>query len=294
LHVALVVAKKIQGDLTTASDMIVCVTLNHQLQFIDATDKGLKLGLATPDGLAGRRVLLLDPKNSQLEMIPGYAPSHCRIRCQEVLAIENQADLVVSEKVVFQGYPAAHMRSFLNGMENSRRPAWFQELLGAYYPSARLNSVDFEHLRDNTADLVINMRYTIGENREKAQKVRRLTVPILWEQYYLKIRPVWQRTSPFEIAYPIQFDTVVTLPRHSEFTTIDALPPEERHADNPFCSWKLGLQKVRADHRQLSFSLKLSTGVFPSADYAVYQSTMASAVSAVNRGFTYQPSPSPL
>jgi YD repeat-containing protein len=274
--------------------MIVCVTLNHQLQFIDATDKGLKLGLATPDGLAGRRVLLLDPQHSHLVRIPGYAPSHCHIRCQEVLAMENQTDLLVSEKVIFQGYPAAHMRSFLNGMEKSRRPAWFQELLGAYYPSAHLNSVDFEHLRDTTADLVINMRYTIGEGRQKPQKTRRLTVPSLWEQYYLKIRPVWQRTSPFEIAYPIQFDTVVTLPRHAEFTTIDALPPEERHADTPFCSWKLGLQTVRAHHRQLCFRLKLSTGVFPSSDYATYRSTMASALSAVNRGFICQASPAPL
>ena len=158
-----------------------------------------------------------------------------------------------------------------------------------YYPSARLNSVDIKNLGDTSADLVLESQYTIEGSWKNLEKSRRLTVPSPWEQYYLKIRPVWQRTSPFEIAYPIQFDTVVTLPRNSEFDAIDTLSMPDTSAHNQFCRWKFDLQKVSDDQRQMFFSLKLLTGVFPPADYPAYQSTMDSALAAVNRGFSCHP-----
>jgi YD repeat-containing protein len=269
--------------------MIVCVSRGGGLQFIDATDKGMQLGLGAPNGLGGRRALLLSTGNSRLDTIPGYTPDQCRIRCRRVLSIENNEDLIVSEKVIFQGYPAADMRSFLYRLENSRRPEWLQKLISAYYPSARLNSVDFKNLGDTSADLVLETRYTIDGRWKNAEKSRSLTVPSPWEQYYLKIRPVWQRTAPFEIAYPIQFDTVVTLPRNSEFDAIDALSMPDGNARNQFCRWHLDLHKVSDDQRQMFFRLNLLTGVFPPADYPDYQTTMDSVLAAVNRGFSCHP-----
>ena len=264
--------------------MIVYAGSGDQLRYIDGTDKGLRPGHYVPPGLAGRRVLVLDPKHIRLETMPMYAAENCRVVSERQISIQETHDMQVVESVRFNGYPAAHLRSVLKSMDAADQKEWVKKIITRHHPDTTLSSVSISHLFETGDELTLQMTYTLKEACEQLNRQIRTKIPSAWEDYYLKVQPVEHRTSDFEIPYPLVFESRIKFEAPSHIRITDVAPPS-KSGNTSYCSWqsRSHLEKQTLD---MQFTIHMSDGIYSAAGYKRYRQTMNSAIKTVNRKIT--------
>jgi tetratricopeptide (TPR) repeat protein len=254
------------------------VYLPEEKMFIDATNKSLDLGLATPPEMANKWSFILDTKRSHLLRIPAYLPDQYRVDIQRKVIIDDKLQTQVEEEVLLAGYAASFMRSLVTTLEKNQYDAWAQELLSRHLKTARLNSVKFDDLQDNTKPLRVFVSYTL----QKKKAVEKVETGGLWEAVYLATPFVPDRKAKFQVNYPMQITSKVKVAAPAGFR-LGQPAARPKVTKNSFARWKTTFSASKSGHQaELNMTFSASTGTFKATLYDQYRSTLEDAILSVS------------
>jgi tetratricopeptide (TPR) repeat protein len=216
----------------------------REARFFDATDKSLALGGEVPRGLGGATVLLLDPESPRFEAIPPPTLAPHYASSERNVTVGLDGSVAVDEQIEFGGYPAAWVRDFLRGTD---RAAWKDAVHRALAQTGDvIEEIEVEAFDATERPLRLRMRYAVRDGFSKSSSGWVGRTPMLWETELLRMDPVSQRSTPFELASPMRFRGSVRLVgpggrplvppgerevRHAgRFTALDGRIGEERDA----------------------------------------------------------------
>lgn len=258
---------------------------SHSGRFFDVTNKDQDMRLATPAGLAEQTALVLDSRKGYLADIPPYV-DNCHMTSSRNIAVVDQNDLMIKEKIVLTGYIAGFMRNHLKSIEPARHLMWSQELISDFQNSARVVSFKLSHLFENSKDLTIDMEYEISRQCVYSDNAASFRIPSIWEKYYLSVTPVRDRKSPFKISYPlnVQSNIYINGPKGYEFNW-----PQNKddNGQAPFGKW-YNTMKQQGETQELQFSCTLQPGVYAPDKYNAYETLMDNAIGSISHEIKYQ------
>ncbi|MEQ9561567.1 MAG: DUF3857 domain-containing protein, partial [Woeseiaceae bacterium] len=185
--------------------MIVAVDHDGALQFIDTTDKDLRLGRLPPRSMAGNFALVLDEQPALLK-IPDYDATVVGLSIEREVEAVDGAHILVTELGRFSGYQAAEMRGQLREIETAEMQASLQRWLTSRYSDAELTEYFVENVFDANFDLVVELRYTLPLDDDGE-----FEIPGFMESYYLEFDRVADRRYPFEQTFPLHVSSVTSV-----------------------------------------------------------------------------------
>lgn len=185
--------------------MIVAVESNDKLQFIDTTDKDLRLGQLAPRSMAGNFALVLDDDPALLQ-IPGYDTTLVGLSIERDVETVDDERIEVTELGRFSGYQAAELRGQLREIETAEMHASLQRWLASRYSDAELTEYFVENVFDANFDLVVELRYTLPLDDDGE-----FETPGFMEGYYLEFDRIADRRYPFEQHFPLHVSAVTSI-----------------------------------------------------------------------------------
>jgi hypothetical protein len=256
-------------------------------RLIDCTDKNSDLAdLAVPLDLGGTKVLVLDAAKPRFIDVPVYAPDSSRIVVNRTVRIVDQTDAAVDEKVTVEGYQAAFLRSLFREVPAADQAALLRDEL-APNGGLQMQSLEIEHLSGRSdGPLTFHVKYVVRGKFHTADGATLGQLPALWERMYLDAQPTSHRRTPFEIEYPLQFNSAIELivPKGYEAAPLSSMNDS---AETPFASWKL---RTGSDAKRLhvDYDLHLPAGYYPAAEYESYEEAMQRAVAALAQNVAFK------
>jgi len=174
-------------------------------RWLDATDKGLALGSASPRGLWNNSVLLIEDENPRLELIAAPADAGHSVRVERGVTLAADGTAAVEETVTFNGYPAAWVRDFFR---NNDRANWKDALRGAVLSNdALVRSLEVDNLDHAERSFALRASYDLRGAFSRTADGIVGRAPIGWEEELLAVAPAAERSSPFEFDIPFRFET---------------------------------------------------------------------------------------
>jgi tetratricopeptide (TPR) repeat protein len=185
--------------------MIVAVDHDGVLQFIDTTDKDLRLGRLAPRSMAGNFALVLDDQPAILK-IPDYDATLVGLSIERDIEAVDGQNITVTELGRFSGYQAAELRGQLREIETAEMHASLQRWLTSRYSDAELTEYFVENVFDANFDLTVELRYTLPLDDDGE-----FEIPGFMESYYLEFDRVSDRRYPFEQTFPLHVSSITSV-----------------------------------------------------------------------------------
>ena len=246
--------------------------------FVDCTSKDQSLRLAVPEELGNREALVLDSTKSFLLRTADYNRDAQKIISSREVSQSGDLDLLVAESVAFHGYYAGWIRQYLRGKPSVSYDQELQQLLEKL-AKLEVEKVTADHLEDLNKPLVLRLIYKMRGAVNVIGFERRVSLPAIWERYFMEPNYTAERASPFRSPYPLTFRSDVTL----------ALPEHWRVAvgdfgsnDQPWGAWQVNTELEDLRWR-LTGTVELKQGQFPAESYQAYQQDLEQALKLVSQ-----------
>jgi hypothetical protein len=185
--------------------MIVAVESNGHRQFIDTTDKDLRLGQLAPRSMAGNFALVLD-EQPELVQIPEYDATPVGLSVERGVEAVDGEHIKVTETGRFSGYQAAELRGQLREIESAEMQASLHRWLTSRYSDAELIEYFVDNVFDANFDLIVELQYTVPLDDDGE-----FELPGFMESYYLESERVADRRFPFELQFPLRVSTITSV-----------------------------------------------------------------------------------
>jgi hypothetical protein len=247
--------------------------------FLDCTDKGSDLAQATPLGLAGKEALILDADHPHFVTMPEYPEGSSTIQSHRELRIANGADLVVHEVVSLKGYNASTLRSYFKQLQPAARRNFIDLQLNRR--SGEANSFKLQNLDDTQAPLVLDLDYTLKKQFHLTGNQLVGILPDVWEQLYASADPVDKRTTPFELSFPVNVDSTITVAIPAGYRE-PALGDFRQNLQSAFATSRCEARNA-GSALQIDYSLQRRAGKFTAADYGPYRENMIKALAPLEQ-----------
>jgi len=190
--------------------IVYCKSCSESGVYFDTTDKYSSLGSDVPRNLAGKTVLSIDHDQSRLMEIGQYDPDYHKASLNRQITITAEGDLVVDEQITFKGYMADHFRDVFASLGRNRWNDGIQYSVYNQVRGARLNNIEVTGLETNQ-ELVLDLQYQISSGIAIIEDQMVGKLPAIWEQWLLSASPVENRKQAFELEYPLQIQSAVTV-----------------------------------------------------------------------------------
>jgi tetratricopeptide (TPR) repeat protein len=240
--------------------------------FIDGTDQYLASSAGLPPvGLGGRFTLVLDSsKGCSLVKIGEYPKESERLESRRTVSMTDGLDALVEETITFNGYDASSMRSYLLGAASVKHEKRVHDLIASDEP-IQIESLEILELDNPAKPLQMKMKYRVGEAFQRKDEVLGLTLPSLWESYYLSPSHVKDRKNPFfiEQEFTVKSEILVKLDRPIPEELISSFT---KVSDGKFCKVKIDASSGDSPSMlSLQTTVKTVYGKFKADEYAKYE-----------------------
>lgn len=256
--------------------MIVVIPGREGDRFVDATCKEANMNSHAPAGLAGKKALVLEPKNPHFSTIP---PLKSRIEIRRQISLAEGTDATIHEKVCLEGPPAVVLRGALNAVEPTERKALLIQQLASLVPLIEITNVEMENVDQPGVPLLIDISYRARQRFHMFGDQLVGQLPGLWEHFSFWSDPVENRQTPFRFLNPVEMRGSVT------FTIPEGFRMQDTGSVSRLISAKFitGSVSEKNGRHELEFEFTLSqgTGHFPAEAYGEYQKNIGTAVDAV-------------
>ncbi len=278
----------VQQDLPSLDQfdhMIVYVPGRGNDAFIDCTQKGALLGKGPPHGLAGRQAFIVDRDKPRFEPIPNCPKVASEMTSTRAVHVLESGEVRVEETFSLTGVLEAAMRQQLMEVPDTVRRMFLQAHLKE--GQAELETWGIEDLEKPAAPLRIKLVYKLRNQFHKVEARLLGAVPALLERYYLSYDQVDKRLSPFELKYPIQFTSKVSLTGPDGWRPQAPANPDQSLEEN-FLQAR-SHQSVADSELRIEFSCRQKPGRFPPDQYSAFREAVNRAMDLVERRAALEP-----
>ncbi len=253
-----------------------------QSGFLDATDKDLSLVRGVPRGLAGRHALLLDAKQPRLVRIPEYRLERHKVEIDREVAISDQGNVAVQESAVMHGHWGASFRGALRATERSQWKDVLQQQIFDGHRGSRLTAVRADNLEDPSEPLTLHLEYDVrgSFSVDEGRLIGR--VPAILESAYLDTTPIEDRTSAFEIRYPLQLQSRARVAMPDGFSVAGRLRKVESEPSARYLDYRGSFEPGKGE-AFVRFELTRRPGRHPASEYAGYYRESSGAMGFFDR-----------
>ncbi|MDB6066806.1 MAG: hypothetical protein JWR26_3014 [Pedosphaera sp.] len=242
--------------------------------FIDCTDKGSDLSQAVPLGLAGKEALILDAANPRFVTIPDYPAGSSTLNLRREVRITNGSDVVVHEVVSLKGCTGSALRTYFKEVQPSTRRNFIDQQLSRH--SGEVTGFILKNLDDTQSPLVLELDYVLKGQFHLAGNQLVGKLPDVWEQLYASAEPVDHRVTPFELNYPMDVESNITLAIPEGFRE-PALEEFQQNLQQPFATSQSEAQMEKPGLK-IDYRLQRRAGKFEAAEYGSYRENMVKAL----------------
>ena len=250
-------------------------------RFFDCTGKAQGFHLAAPQGLGGRRCLVLDPEKPRIHRVPAMSSEENQVRCVRRLRFgsDGSRDLLVSEEVTTAGYYGGWMRGYFQNSNAADYARNLQQVLGNL-GKFNLKNVEVENLDEVAKPFVVRLEYRIRDalTVHAADEEAKLELPAIWEDYYLKPHYSAERRNPFHVDTPVTFLSNITFADDSAWQPSPS-EASESGGDTVNFKWKV-TQSGEGDWQRVG-RLEISEGTHPRDEFKNYQLSLESALEGI-------------
>jgi hypothetical protein len=276
--------RKEMPSLEQFDHMIVYVPGRGTNAFIDCTQKGALLGKGPPDGLTRREVFILDAESPRFERIPDGAAVVSSLASTRQARLLDGGDVSVEEQLSVSGMLGASLREQLMEMADTLRRRFLQAHLKN--GQAELESWSIEDLDDPAVPLRIKLVYKVRNQFHKVEGRWLGVVPTLLERCYLTYEQVDHRLAPFQLKYPFEFTSKVTLKGPGGW---QPQPDEnaDQRIDEPFLSARCH-QETNGDELRVEFTCREKAGDFVAEQYSAFRESVNRALALAGRSAAFK------
>lgn len=260
--------------------MIVAVESNGELQFIDTTDKDLRLGKLAPRSMAGNFALVLDDSPALLK-IPDYDTTLVGLSIEREVEAVDDEHIKVTELGRFSGYQAAELRGQLREIETAEMHASLQRWLTTRYSDAELTEFFVENVFDANFDLVVELQYTLPLDDDGE-----FEIPGFMEGYYLEFDRVADRRYPFEQHFPLHVSAITSI-KVPAGRQIDIAKKKPDSGESRFGNWQRQLNQG-ADTMEIRLDYVGDDKRFDAAEYRDFADFHRKLVDAIEQPLILQ------
>ncbi|HTA30484.1 MAG TPA: transglutaminase-like domain-containing protein, partial [Candidatus Cybelea sp.] len=281
---------KVQKELPSLDQfdhMVVYLPAFQNGFFLDCTDKGSDLTQTPPLGLGGKEALVLDPAQARFVAIPDYPAGCTKLRLQRDVRITNGTDVVVHEVLSLKGCNGSALRSYFKSLQPVGRRQFVEGQLNR--KSGELTGFQLQNLEDTQAPLTFEMDYIMKRQFHLAGNQLVGKLPDVWEQVYASAEPIDPRITPFELRYPIDVESTITLATPDGYRA-PALQDFRQNVPMSFASSRCEAQK-NGSGLKIDYKLQRRSGQFAPAEYGPYCDNMVKALGPLEQtvAFTKKP-----
>jgi hypothetical protein len=263
--------------------MIVFAPSNPAPVFLDCTEKGSDPAQPVPLGLAGREALVLDEAAPRFVSIPEYPGGSSTISSHREVRILRGVDAAVKETLTVTGYYAAMLRKFLRAGDATARRTLITGQMNNR--RAQLENLDISNLDQTRQPLTLELTYTVKRQFQDSGTQLLGQLPSLWEHRYLGVEPVDQRTTPFQIAYPLTFHTSVEIEAAGYAAPATKLFAQTVH--ETFVAAR-GSAESLPHGLKIQYDVDLPGGTFPPGQYGAYRDAMDKALRPLEQNLAFK------
>jgi tetratricopeptide (TPR) repeat protein len=255
--------------------------------FLDCTDKGSDLAQATPFGLAGKEALILDATHPRFVTMPDYPDGSSSVHSRREVSITNGTDVVVHEVLSLKGCNASALRTYFKQLQPSARRNFVDLQLNRQ--AGEVSGFKLQNLEDTQVPLVLELDYIFKKQFHLTGNQLVGKLPDVWEQLYASAEPVEYRTTPFELSFPVNVESAITLaipPGYRE----PALKDFRQNLQMAFANSQSEVQK-EGTALKIDYRLHRRSGTFAAAEYGPYRENMVKALGPLEQTVAFTKSP---
>lgn len=247
--------------------------------FMDCTDKGSDLAQGVPIGLAGKEALILDAANPRFVAIPDYPEGSSTLNSRREVRITNGTDVAVHEVLNLTGCNGSALRAYFKELQPAARRNFVDIQLARQ--SGEVAGLKLQNLDDTGCPLVLELDYVLKRQFHLAGNQLVGKLPDVWEQLYASADPVERRTTPFELSFPIDVESTITLAAPEGYQE-PALEDFRHNVQMAYATSQSVAQKEGPDLK-IDYRLKRRAGKFAAAEYGPYRDNMAKALAPLEQ-----------
>jgi len=253
--------------------MIVFVPGPEGGAFYDCTADHGTFAQRAPNGLEGRKALVLDSAGPRLAEIPVSPPEHNRVRSERRVRLDTSGNAFqIEERVEFDGQQGQWLRGYLAAEAEAELVPALVRLLGSDH-RLRIDQAEVEGLDDPATTLAIELEYTISEALDEENGSGRL--PGLWETLYFRQGAANPRLAPFELRNGYVFEV------DCRWQGEEAPPRpiwKSARGDSPWLDWQL---EATDAGKRLQGRIHSRRGIFDASSYDEFRRDQASLLDSL-------------
>jgi tetratricopeptide (TPR) repeat protein len=255
--------------------------------FIDCTDKGSDLAQSVPLGLAGKEALILDAAHPRFVVIPAYPDGSSTLNSHREVWITNGTDVVVHEVLSLKGCNGSALRTYFKELQPAARRNYVDLQLNRR--SAETTGFKLENLEDTQAPLILDLDYVLKRQFHLAGNQLVGKLPDVWEQIYASADPVEHRVTPFELSFPMDMESIITLATPAGYQ-LPALEDFHQNVQLAFATSQSNAQKD-GPGLKIDYRLQRRAGMFAATEYNPYRENMVKILEPLEQtvAFTKKP-----
>lgn len=234
--------------------MIVKVSIDGEDRYVDATNKFLNIWSIPPKNLLHKKALILGEQIEWGKIEPSNSEKE-KIFAQKSVKLDDNF-ILVQEKLKLFGYFAENFRSWLNSVDFEDRKNRTQSMMRTTGIQVALKEIEFLHEDELNQPLEIKLNYAIPNVVEKKGEGFAVSVPAVWERYYLEMDEDANRKHPYQNEYPYNLLSIISIP-DVEY----AIRKDQKTTNLIF-----GYSKEISD-QGMSFSARFKAGKLMPSDY---------------------------
>jgi tetratricopeptide (TPR) repeat protein len=255
--------------------------------FLDCTDKGSDLSQAVPYGLANKEVFVLEAAKPQFISLPDYPDGSSKLVSQCEVSITNNTDVAVHETISLSGNSATVFRTAFKTVQPSARRTYMNQMLNGQ--SAQLLRFDLANLEDTRQPLMFDLEYVVKRQFHRVGDELAGKLPDVWEQVFASAEPVEQRTTPFELNFPIDAMSTIDLQTPPGYQALKpSLFQQQLQSDFSACSSDASSTPTGITIR---YRVVRGTGKYPASDYKTFQENMVKILGPIEQTVAFAKMP---
>jgi tetratricopeptide (TPR) repeat protein len=264
--------------------MIVYVPGRGTDAFIDCTQKGALLGKGPPYGLAKREAFIVEKDNPRFEQIPPCAAVVSSLASTRLVRLLDGGEVRVEEDANVSGMQGAVLREQLMEMPDTVRRTFFQAHLKD--GQAELENWSIENLDNPAAPLQVKLVYKVRNQFHKVDARWLGVVPALLERFYLTYDQVDRRLTPFQLKYPVEFTSKVTMTGPEGWQPQPGVNPDQT-IDEPFLAWHCH-KEAKGSKLHIEFNCRQKPGTFRADQYGQFREAVSRALAMVGPSAAFE------
>jgi hypothetical protein len=146
-----------------------------------------------------------------------------------------------------------------------------------------------QNLDDTQAPLILELDYVIKRQFQLTGNLLVGKLPDMWEQFYASAEPVEHRVTPFELKFPINMESTITLLTPPGYRQ-PAVENFRQKVQTAFATSESEAQ-IEGSGLKIDYRLQRRAGKFAASDYATCQESMAKALGALEQTVVFAKQP---